>query len=87
MPTIAREIDALGGVSHGSDGSDEYNSGFDDGYTCALEDAQPIAENADALVEELLELIEDMLNGNRRLETWTADARRIVTSVKHRRAQ
>jgi hypothetical protein len=84
MPTIAREIDALGGVP----ASDDHDAVvWTSGYNKALEDAEPIAEFADALVEELRELIEDMLNGTRRLETWTADARRIVTSVKHRRAQ
>ncbi len=68
MPTIAREIDALGGAP----ASDDHDAVvWNSGYDRALELAEPIAENADALVEELLELIEDMLNGNRRLEPET----------------
>ncbi len=81
MTTIARQIDALGGTGKGE---------FHAGYTAALNDAEPIAENADALVEELLECITDVLDGKfgaYGIDHWALHARRLVVGVKHRRAQ
>lgn len=93
MPTVAREIDALGGTFDGyaDDRGGQYAPAYIDGYNAghlnALDAAEPIAENADALIEELIELVEDMLDGNRKLETWAIQARQTITNVKHRRAQ
>lgn len=75
MPTIERQIDALGG-------SDDP-----DGYSDALADCLPIAADADALVEELIEVIEDFLYGRQALIRWAADAEAMLARLKHRRSQ
>ena len=78
MPTVAREIDALGGAGAGS---------WHDGYHEALTSAETIAENADALIEELLETIDDILVGNTTLAVWVKQAQLVLTRARHRRAQ
>ena len=78
MPTIERQIDALGGAHT----SPEYG----DGYSDALTDCLPIAADADALVEELIEVIEDVLYGRQTLSRWAADAEAMLARLKHRRA-
>lgn len=83
MATIERQIDALGGAP---EGTGEYNAGYHDGYTRALEAAMEIGRDADALVDELLETITDILDGQRILERWASDARTLVIRVNHRRA-
>ena len=74
MPTIERQIDALGG------------SDTPDGYSDALAAALPIAADADALVEELIEVIEDVLYGRQTLSRWAADVEAMLARLKHRRA-
>lgn len=82
MPTVAREIDALGGVA----ASDDHDAVvWTSGYNRALEDAEPIAENADALIEELMECVNDMLDGNRTLKRWTEEATTLVVRARSRR--
>lgn len=83
MPTIEREIDALGGAQ---EGSGEYNGGYHDGYSAALTDAMEVAANADALVEELLECIDDVLRGSIGLERWASQARTLHQRASSRRA-
>lgn len=83
MPTIERQIDALGGIK---EGEGEYNAGYHDGYTRALDEAMDIGRDADALIEELIEWIEDILNGTGPLEKWASDARTMIARLKHRRA-
>ncbi|HEX8555237.1 MAG TPA: hypothetical protein VF695_11065 [Sphingomonas sp.] len=79
MPTIERQIDALGGT-HSPDEA-EYGRGYD----AALDLALPIAADADALVDELLEVITDVLDGRVPLDRWATDARLLVQRVTHRR--
>lgn len=78
MPTIERQIDALGGTH-----SDPV---YGDGYDDALRVAGQIAADADALVEELIETIEDVLYGRQTLSRWAADAESMIDRVKRRRA-
>ena len=78
MPTIERQIDALGG----SHTDERYGDGYDDALAAAL----PIAADADALVEELIEVIEDVLYGRQTLNRWSADAEAMLARLKHRRA-
>jgi len=86
MSTIARTIDALGGVSL-SDPT-EWEQGHHIGYTAALIDAEPIAELADAQIAELIEIIEDALAGNfGDLAKWATDARRTINGIKAERAR
>jgi hypothetical protein len=77
MSNIQRQIDALGGA---------VSNDWSKGYTAALEAAQPIAELADAQIEELIEMVEDMLNGTD-LAKWAAHARHTVDGIKHERAR
>lgn len=91
MPTVAREIDALGGTfdgysdDRGSQFSPGYVSGYNAGHTAALDAANEYAENADALIEELMECVTDILDGRRLLEQWTSEARTLVRRAKTRR--
>lgn len=78
MPTIERQIDALGGAHTSSE--------YGDGYSDALTDCLPIAADADALVEELIEVIEDVLYGRQTLSRWAHDAEAMLARLKHRRA-
>ena len=55
------------------------------GYNDALRAAMPIAADADALVEELIEWIEDVLYGRQGLTKWAADAEAMLARLKHRR--
>lgn len=77
MPTIERQIDALGGAHTSSE--------YGDGYSDALTDCLPIAADADALVEELIEVIEDILDGAP-LAKWASGAGSMIERLKHRRA-
>jgi hypothetical protein len=81
MATIARKIDALGGAAK-SDAP--VHQAFNKGWNSALELAEPIAELADVQIEELIEMVEDMLNGTD-LAKWAAYARRTVDGIKHER--
>lgn len=78
MPTIERQIDALGG----SHDDPRYGEGYDE----ALDAALLIAQDADALVEELIERIEDILNGSMPLARWAKEAQVMIDHLKHRRA-
>ena len=80
MATVERQIDALGG-SH-----PPAEAEFGRGYDRALELAIPIAADADALIDELLECITDVLDGRQTLERWTTEARTLVIRATHRRA-
>ena len=79
MATFERQIDALDGAVDQSHDS-EYNAGWNG----ALELATPIAADADQVISELVEAIEDMLNGNRTLKRWAEDAETLVRRVKGR---
>ena len=59
MPTIERQIDALGGAHTSSE--------YGDGYSDALTDCLPIAADADALVEELIDHIK---HGDAEHQSW-----------------
>lgn len=72
MPTIERQIDALGGADSHPE------------FVAALDAAAPIAAEADALVEELMEWIEDILTGVP-LATWATEAQIMLARLKHRR--
>lgn len=78
MPTVAREIDALGGSGEGA-----YHAGF----IAALDAADPIAEAADALIEDLLEAMELVLTGGEPLHRWADRAYILVHSARERRAR
>lgn len=78
MPTIERQIDALGG----SHSDPVYGDGYNDALTAAL----GVARDADALVEELIEWLEDALTGGVPLEKWAREATAMITRLKHRRA-
>lgn len=84
MPTIERQIEAIGGIKEG-DG--EYNAGYHDGYVRAVEYAMEIGADADALVEELIEWIEDALDGRRPLDKWAPEVRAMIAGLKSRRAR
>lgn len=93
MPTVAREIDALGGTFDGyaDDRGGQYEPAYIDGYNAghlnALEAADPIAEFADALIEELLECIDDALTGAYPLNRWCTNAATLISRARSRRAQ
>ncbi|MET0375640.1 MAG: hypothetical protein ABW128_15460 [Rhizorhabdus sp.] len=84
MPTIERQIDALGGAA---EGSGEYNAGYHDGYSRALEGALEIAAQADELVEELIEWIDDALNGGKGMERWCREVAPMLARLKHNRSR
>lgn len=110
MPTVAREIDALGGSDferekladslrrRAQSSNDEcriddaqlFTEAADrldrDDYNLALTAALDIAENADALIEELLECVANALSGGVGLEHWVKDARTLVQHASWRRA-
>lgn len=79
MPTIERRINALGGVANSSS---DYDVAHNEGRSEALTSAMEIGADADAQIEELIEFIEDMLDGKyRNLEDWTLNARRVVNHI------
>lgn len=56
------------------------------GYSEGIEACLEIAEDADAMVDELVEAIEDALRGNYLdLGRWCADAKTLVERIKFRR--
>lgn len=81
MSTIQRKIDALGGAAYSGS---VYDQAHNDGFCAALDAAQPIAELADAQIDELIEMVEDMLNGTD-LAKWAEYARRTVNGIKAER--
>lgn len=83
MATVMREIEALGGAQTKVG---EYHDGYHAGYSDALIDAGMIGENADALIDELVEWIADVLNGDQPLDRWSRNARDMLERLKHRRA-
>lgn len=83
MTTIARKIDALGGVASSSSLNDRIHN---QAWNSALEAAEPIAELADAQIDELIEMVESVLNGTD-LAKWAAYARRTVDGIKAERAR
>lgn len=84
MSTFERQIAALGG-SHNE--TTEYGAGYSDGHSRAIEDATRIGASADALIDELLETIVDVLDGRQSLDKWGPYARALVIRVKQRRAE
>lgn len=94
MPTVAREIDALAGDfdcysdDRGSQHPPAYIEGYNSGHNSALEAADEIAQNADALIEELLELLDEVLLGTAgSLAAWVVQAQLVCNRARHRRAQ
>lgn len=81
MATYARRIDALGGTD--SEQSEDWN----EGYHAALSSADPIAEEADDVIGELVELIDDILNGYRKLGDWASIAETTISRIKSRTAR
>lgn len=78
MATYAHRVDSLGGT----DG--EKSEDWNEGYQRALSDAVDIAEDADDVVAELVELIDDILNGYRKLADWATVAETTVGRLKAR---
>lgn len=86
MATIERRIDALGGVYSNSQQDQAYVGGYNAGYAEALERAMEIGAEADAQIEELIDWVEDVLNGRCGfLEKWAESARTTVTNMKSAR--
>lgn len=81
MATYARTIDALGGED------DEKGESWNEGYHFALSEAVDIAEEADDVIAELIELIDDILGGYRRLGDWAAVAETTIGRIKSRTAR
>lgn len=80
MTPFARKIDALGGVP----ASDDYDAVVHtSGYNEAIGHATPIAEDADALIEELVETLSQLLYGHvHSLSEWTRDAETLLRRVR-----
>jgi hypothetical protein len=86
MATYERQIDALGGVP---EGSGEYNAGYYDGYSRAVEEATAIGADADDTINELIEAITDVLEGrfdHRGLQRWAENAEALVSRINRRLA-
>lgn len=77
--TYERRVDALGGAD--AQKSDDWN----DGYSEALVDASMIAAEADEVIGEAIELIDDLLNGYRKLADWANAAEQFALRHKVRR--
>ncbi|MGI4744923.1 MAG: hypothetical protein ACRYGI_11510 [Janthinobacterium lividum] len=73
--TFARQIDALGGYG------DDHSASYNEGYTAALTAADPIAQDADACINELVEVIDALLKGAP-LAAWAAEATVLVRRVR-----
>lgn len=85
MPTIERQIDALGGAAKGTG---EYNAGYHDGYSRALDAAMEIARDADETIDELVDTLRQLLEGTPRhgLVQWAQDTSAFLTRISNRRA-
>lgn len=79
MPTIARQIDALGGAYDG------HSEDWSEGHRTAIDDAAEIAHGADELIDELLGCILEVLDGGTTLERWTTEARLLAVRATQRR--
>lgn len=84
MATYERQIDTLGGAGNEDT---EYNAGYHDGYSRAIDAATLIGADADALVDELVECIKDVLGGREGLIRWATDAELLVRRVREREAR
>lgn len=81
MATYYLRIDALGGKDN------QQSEDWNEGYGAALSDACDIAEEADDVIGELVELIDDILNGYRKLGDWAAVAETTIGRIKSRTAR
>jgi hypothetical protein len=81
MSTYERQIDALGGVDHKQ--SDDWN----DGYSDALSEATVIAADADDTINELLDCLGELLNGDfTSIARWGENASILVERIGRRMA-
>jgi hypothetical protein len=81
MATYERQIDALGGVD--PDQTGEYN----DGYSTALHLAMQIGADADDTINELLDCLGELLNGDfASIARWGENAALLVDRVGRRLA-
>lgn len=78
MATYERRIDALGGTYAGPG---TYADGHSDALTAACE----IAQEADDVITELVECIDDLLSGGYPLAQWAGYAEKLTAGIKHRR--
>lgn len=83
MISFARKIDALGGAAMSSSASDRL---FNEGHSYAITAAIEIAEDADAMIDELIEMIEDVLTGGRVLQAWVTDAETLLRRIRSRQS-
>jgi hypothetical protein len=83
MISYARKIDALGGGAHEDDHDALVHTS---GYNEAIGHATEIAEDADAMIAELYETINDLLQpgGYTTLKAWANDAETLLTRIRGR---
>jgi hypothetical protein len=55
------------------------------GYCEAIDECLDIAEDADAIIQELAETIDDMLTGPHRLKAWAEDAELLLSRLRQRK--
>jgi hypothetical protein len=77
--TYERRIDALGGRD--DDKSDDWNEGYDEALRLSTE----IGEDADTMIAELIETIDEALRGHfLSLRRWAEDAEVLLARIKGR---
>jgi len=85
MATIERRIDALGGAPNSSS---DYDMAYHDGHSEALRQAIEIGAEADDTINELIERVEDILDGNfSDIVKWAESARRTINLMKSARSR
>lgn len=82
MVTYARRIDALGGTC--AEKSEDWN----EGYNTALTDAEDIGGEADDVIAELVETLNEIVTGTTGdLHRWAEQAGMLVRRVQARTAK
>lgn len=85
MATIERRIDALGGAPNGPS---DYDVAFNEGHSEALGKAIEIGAEADATIDELIDWVEDVLDGRfSDLASWAERARTTINQMKSARSR
>lgn len=79
--TYERRIDALGGI----ESADGKPRDWVEGYNDAVTDAAEIGADADQMIAELIEIIDEALAGKfLSLRRWAEDAELLLTRIKGR---
>jgi len=84
MMTYERRIDALGGTAASVSA---YDMAYNDGHSDALEAAIAIGQDADTMIAELMEALDDILLSRRSsLSTWVKETELLLSRIRARQA-